>query len=317
MNNPLNFFDNLYGLDHWSVSNDFDFLNSVLDDNLFSDYWDFVRLFNDCVSLNDPFDNLRNFNYLLDCLNDWNGLLDYSINNLMPDFNMVFNLFCISVLYLWDNLFNDFFNFNNLWNLNNLFNNLFDNDRNFNDFFDNFGFRMNDYFLDNLDLSDFNLDIVLNLFDFNNSLNLNDLFDYFFDCYDFWNLSYDLNDSLNYLWNFNNSFDNLFDLNNFFNDVCNNDRHLQRNIDDFLYFFDSFNFDNFLSNFVNCNNLRNLDNSIDNLLYNLLNFNNFGYNSEDFEDIVNIDNTHDFLSDHSDNSFIHFENDSSSNFNFL
>lgn len=83
---------------------------------------------------------------------------------------------------------------------------------------------------------------------------------------------------------------------------------------DFLisrYFNDLFN------DFFNRNNLWNLNNLFNNFFNNFFDFNNFRYNSEDFKDIINTDDSHDLLINHTNYSFIDFKSDSSSGSNFF
>lgn len=81
-----------------SVSDDFNFLNSILNDEFLSYNWHFVRFFDDGIGLNDSFDDLWNLNKLFDSLNDWNRFFNNSVNDLISNFNVVLNLFRVSVL---------------------------------------------------------------------------------------------------------------------------------------------------------------------------------------------------------------------------
>ena len=75
---------------------------------------------------------------------------------------------------------------------------------------------------------------------------------------------------------------------------------------------------NYLFNdFLNRNDLRYLNDSFNNFLDDFFDLNNLGYNSEDFKNIVDIDNSHDFLVDHSDDSFVHFQNKSGFSLDFF
>ena len=106
-------------------------------------------------------------------------------------------------------------------------------------------------------------------------------------------------------------------MNNLFNDVSDNNWHFEWDIDDSFDFFDPFYFNNFFGDFLHCDNLRYFNNSVNNFLYNFFNFNDLWNNSEDLEDVINFNNTHDFLSDHSNNSFIHLKNNTSFEFDFF
>jgi len=83
-------------------------------------------------------------------------------------------------------------------------------------------------------------------------------------------------------------------------------------MDDLFDFLISWNFYNFFNDFFNCDNLWYFNNLFNDFFDNLLNFNNLRYDSEDFENIINADNTHNLLVNHTDNSFIDFKSNSSS-----
>lgn len=315
--NLLYFLDNFSVLDNNSVSDNFDFFDSVLDNDFFSNNWDFIRLSDNCVGLNDLFNDLWYLDNFLNSLNDWNWLFYDSVNNLISDFDMIFDFFCVSVLNNRNNLFDYLFNLDDLWNLHNFFNKLLHNDWNLNNLFNDFRLRLYDNFLDNRNLSNLNLNVVDYLLNFNNSLDFDNLFNNFFNCYDFWYFFDYFNNSFNDLRNFNYSLNDSLDWDNFLDNVGNDDWHFKWYIDDSFNFSNFFNFNNLFSDFIDSDNLWNFDNSFNNFLDNFLNFNNFRYNSEDFQDIIDINNTHDLLSDHSNNSFVHFEDSTSSDFNFF
>ena len=128
-----------------------------------------------------------------------------------------------------------------------------------------------------------------------------------------------------YLWyfldHFNNFFYNYRNFNNFFNDVFNRYyflnciciyfRHLKFNITNLFNFFDHWIINNFLHYFLNNFNFRNFDYSFNNLFDDFFNLNYFRHTSKHLQDIINRNNTHDFLSDHADDSFIDFQSNSS------
>lgn len=150
----------------------------------------------------------------------------------------------------------------------------------------------------------------------------NSVVDYFlddnwlFDFHDFFNVNRGLNqlgdfdnsldDFLHDSWHFNDLLNDLFHLDYFLYHIVNILYHFNRNVNDFFNFLDLWHFDDFLYDLFDRNHLRNLNDSLNDLLNDLLDFNNFGNDSEDFKDIVDIDNSHNLLVDHSDDSFIHF-----------
>lgn len=317
LNDLFNFLHNFSVLDHYPVSDHFHFFDSFVYNDLFSNNWNFVRLSDNRVGLNDFFHDLRHFDNFFNGLNDWNWLFDDSVDDLMSDFNVVFNFLCISVLDLSNYLLDNFLNFNDLWNLDNLFNDLLHNNWDFNDLFNDLWLRLHDYFLYNYNFLDLDLDIVLNSFNFDDFFNFNEFFDNLFDSHNLWNFLDDFNNSFNNLRYFNDSFNDLFNCNNLLNDVSDDDWHLKRYIYDSFDFLNSFNFDNFLSDFLDSDNLWDFNDSFDNLFDDFFDFNNFGDDSENFEDVIDINNAHDFLSDHSNDAFVHFENNASSEFDLF
>jgi hypothetical protein len=142
-------------------------------------------------------------------------------------------------------------------------------------------------------------------------------------------LNHNLN--LNNLWYLDDSFNDLFDdsgdlhylfsilehLNNLFNNVVNVSDDFNRNVN---YPFNLLNLDHlndFFSNSLDCNDLRHFDHSFDNLLNDLLHFNDFGDDSEHLKNVINVNNSHYFLIDHTDYTFIDIQNNSSSTFDLL
>lgn len=137
LDNFFDLFHDLSGLNNRSVSDNFYLFNTILNDDLFSYYWYFIRLFYNSISLNNSFNNLWYFNNFLYSLNNWNWLFDNSINNLISNLDKILDLFSYSVFDLRNNLFNDLFYFDNLWNLNDLLDDFFNDDWNLDYFFDN------------------------------------------------------------------------------------------------------------------------------------------------------------------------------------
>ena len=129
-------FHDLSGLDNRPVSDNLDLFNTILNDDLFSYYWYFIRLFNNSISLNDSFNNLWYFYDFLYSLNNWDWFFNNSIDNLISDLDEVLDLFSDSVFNLRNDLFNNLFYFDNLWNLNDLLDDLLNYNWNLDYFFD-------------------------------------------------------------------------------------------------------------------------------------------------------------------------------------
>ncbi len=316
LNYPLYLFRNLFDDLDWDFNLSDDFLNTILNNNLFHNLLYLSNFLNDSLNSHNFFNNLWHFHNSFNSLDDWNWSLDNSINWFISNLNMVIDLLGSYNLNLWDYLFNNFFNLDNFRNLDNSVDNLF---YNYWDLFDNFNysFSWNNFFNDDLNLLNLCFDMVHNLFYFNNSFYF---YLSFFDSVNnlnLWNLLNNFHNSFNNVRNLNYLLDCSFNWNDFLYNVRNDSRHFKWNIDnslDFLYFL---NFNYFLNNFLNWNDLRNLNDSVNNFLHDLLNFNNLGDNSEDFKNIIDINNTHDLLINHADNSFVDLESSTCFSFQFF
>ena len=95
-------------------------------------------------------------------------------------------------------------------------------------------------------------------------------------------------------------------------DCVDYNRHFNRHRNLFLNLSDFLNLDNFFNNFLNSHNLWYFHYTIDNLLDDLLNLDHFRDNPKDFQNVINIDNSHNFLVNHTDDSLIDFKCNSSS-----
>ena len=159
--------------------------------------------------------------------------------------------------------------------------------------------------------------MVDNLLNLNNLFHLNYSFFYSFNHFDFGYFPDDFYESVNNLWHFNRLLNDPFNWNDLLNVGWYDVGYFQRNIHNPLHFLDLFDFNNLFNDFFNWDNLRHFDNSVNYLLNDLFNFNDFGDNSEDLEDVINVDNTHNFLVDHSNDSLINFQNSSGFPFKFF
>ncbi len=123
LNNSLYFLNYLSCLNDWSISKYLFFYDSILINKFLSNNLNFIWLSNNCICLNNFLYNLRNFYNFLNCLNNWNWLLDNSLNYLIFNLNMILYLFS----NLWSIDWNCYLYFllylNNLWNLNNFLDN--------------------------------------------------------------------------------------------------------------------------------------------------------------------------------------------------
>lgn len=147
-------------------------------------------------------------------------------------------------------------------------------------------------------------------FDLNNSFYLyyilsEDLYlNYFRD------LSFNFNKSFNNCWYLDYSLDNILDWNYFLNLSIINNWLFKWDIYNTINFSDLFYLYNLLNDSIYSHNLWDLNYSFYNLFDNLLYFYNLGDNSEHFKYIININNSHDLLSYHTNDSLVHLWNDS-------
>ncbi len=137
LHDPLYLFNNFPCLDNQPVPDNFHLFDSVLHDNLLPDDWHLIGLFDNGIGKDDLFDDLWNLYNLLYSLDDWDGFLDDSIDYLIPDLNVVLDLFGGSVLDLRDYLFNNFLDLNDLRDLDYSLYQFLHNHRNLNDLLHN------------------------------------------------------------------------------------------------------------------------------------------------------------------------------------
>ena len=140
-----------------------------------------------------------------------------------------------------------------------------------------------------------------NSFDFNNSWNFDNFFNDFF-----------LNSG-----HFNNFFNNTWDLDNLFLGIVYNFNDFNWDMNNFFNFLNSWYFDDPFNNFFNWNNLWNFNNFFNYFFNNLLNFHHFSGDFENFEDIINWNDSHDLLIDHGDDCFINIKDCTCFSFNFF
>ena len=302
--NLFNYFSDNFNRDLHLFDN---FLNSILDDDFFNNSFDFLDLLNYSLNCHYLLNNLGNLNHSFNSLDDWDWPFNDSINNLISYFDMIIYLLGSNNFLLGYDFFYNFLDFDNLGNLYNSVNYFFHNHRDLSNNL-NHSFCWDDFLNKNFHLLDSSLNMIHNSFDFNNSFNLDWPLFYSFNYLYLRNFPNYLHNPLNDLRNFHNLFHYSFNWNHFFHDVRNNCGNFQRHIDDLLYLSNSFDFNNFLDNFFNWDNLRNFYDSIYDFLNNLFHFHNLRNNSKHLENVVNIDNAHNFLVNHSNDAFIDFEN---------
>lgn len=97
-------------------------------------------------------------------------------------------------------------------------------------------------------------------------------------------------------------------MNNFFLYGLDYDWYFDRDWNLLFNFSNLFNFHNFLDYLLDDNNLWYFNNPVNYFFYNFLNLNYFRVDFEHLEDIINIDNSHNLLVNHSNDSLIHLKN---------
>lgn len=121
----------------------------------------------------------------------------------------------------------------------------------------------------------------------------------------------------NYCWNFNYLFFNSWYFNKFLFNLIINLSNFNRSINNLLNFYIFRLNNNCILGTLYRHHFRNFNTSFHYLLDYLLNLNDLRNHSEDFKNIINTDNSHDFLIDHTNNSFIDFKNYSCFNSNLF
>ncbi len=118
LNDFLNHFLNGSVLHNGLFNYSFNFFNSVSVDNFFNDNFNFDWLFDNVVNLNDFFNDSRDFDNLLDYLNYGYHFFNNSVDRFVPDFDVVSDVGCRDILDSFDDLFDNFLNFDDFWDFN-------------------------------------------------------------------------------------------------------------------------------------------------------------------------------------------------------
>lgn len=116
---------------------------------------------------------------------------------------------------------------------------------------------------------------------------------------------------LPFCWDFNNLLFDCWDFHEFLDDTVHDFHHLHWFVDYLLDLDILGNLHDLFHVFLDGNHLRHLDYSLDHFLHYLFNLNDLGNHSEDFQNIIDIYDSHDLLVDHSYYSFIELEDCSS------
>lgn len=313
-NSSVDNFFNLFYHGNWMIHDSFNFFYSISVDYFLLNNFNFFysRYFN--LNLNYLFNYLGNFNDFLNSLNDGDRYFYNNFDNFRHSDRLVDYFSSTFEFSNFHRFFNDTIEgFNNL---NNSFNNFLLNFFYFYNFSNDFLYSDN-FFLDYfnfLDLRDSMVDDFLNNDWF---FNLYYLFLDYFDFHNLGNFYHSLNNLFDNSWYFNYLFGVLRNFDNFLDNVINCLNNLDRNMDDLLNLLNFHNFHGSFNNSFYRDNLRNFNHSIHNFLDYLFYFNDLGNHSKDFQDIININNSHDFSIDHTNDSFINIQHKSTFSFQFL
>ncbi len=122
-------YDFLYGpiLNNGLLYNSLYFFDSISVDNFLYNDFDLDWFFDNVMNLNNFLYDLWNFDDFLHRLNDGNNFFDDSVHRLIPDLNVVSNVWSWHILYSLDNLLNNFLDLYDFGHFNsNLYNLLYD-----------------------------------------------------------------------------------------------------------------------------------------------------------------------------------------------
>ena len=288
------------------LDNDFNRLNDLFSYQLFSDNLDLFYSFPFDNYFNNFFDNLGYLHNALNGPKDRNDFLYDSIHWFVYCFDMIVDFQRLPVFDNWNSYLNDSFNVLNPWNLNDSLDNFFFDDLNFHNFlYDglNWDYLLSVYF----DFLWLLLDMIDDSLNLNYSLHLNYLLHNRWYLDDTNYLSNHFYYPLNNGWHLHNSLGDLLNRNDLIHDLSLNYWNLKRNVHYPLHLHYFLHLNNLFYFLCNRNYNGYLNTPFDDLLNNLLHLNNFRHRSEHFENIVNINDSHNLRRDHPKDSFIHLK----------
>jgi hypothetical protein len=291
---------------HNCIDDPLDLLDAIDIHNLLLNNLNLLHAYDIILNGHNFLDDLWHLYDPLNGLDDGDGLFDDTIDDLIDGLNMIDDLAGVSVFHNLDDLLNNLLDLDDLWHLHDLLDNLLDYGRHFNDPF-NYSLHRYNLFLYDLDLFDLGHQVIRNpLHSYRHFLLDNPLYNGG-DFMDLGNLDHSFDDLLNHTWHLHNLLDNFLDFNNLFDHIVDVSDDLNRNVHDLLDLLHLDNFNDLLDNLLDGNDLRNFNDPLNHLLHDLLHLHDLGHNPEYFKDIIDVDNTHNFLIDHSDNALVHLE----------
>ena len=304
--NPLlYYFLHLLDQRNWHINYLLDFLNTILNNNSIPDHLNLSYLLLDGPHLNDLFYDLRDLHNSLFSLDDGNRFLDNLLDHLMLHLNIRNHLFLNFVLHSVYDLFDYSFYLYYLRYLDNLFDYSFDEGWNFHDSFYH-SFHWDNLLYFDSHFPDFRNHVIDLPLDFNNSVPFDNLFNHSIHLNYLRNLPNKFNVPLSNAWYFHYFFHYLLYWDDLLDNIIDNFRNFYWDVDYFLDLPDLLNFDDLFHHLLNRNNLRYFYNSVYDFLNNLFDLHNLGHDSEHLKNVIDVDNPHNLLVDHSDHSLVHF-----------
>lgn len=309
---PLDLLDDLGDGDDGPIYIYLNFLYPVLIDNFLSDNGDFIWLLDNGVGLDYPLDDLGHFNYLLNSLDDGNGLLDDPVDDLVPHFNVVLNLLGVPVLDLGDDLLDDLLHLDDLRHLDDLLHYFLHDDWDLHDLLHDLLLRWDHHLLDHLHLLDLVLDVVDHSLHLDDLLDLDDPVHELLDSHYLRHFLSHLHNPLDNLWHLDDSLNYPFHWHYLLHNVGHHDRgldwhqHFQLDLLDLLDLHDP------LLDPLHDHDLGHLHDPVHYLLDYLLHLDDFVHHSEDLQNIIHIHHAHDLLVDHPHHSLVQLQDHSRS-----
>lgn len=226
-----------------------DLFDSLLNDDVVSEHFDFLNLLLKCSHLHNLLNNLRNLDNLLFFLNNGDWSLNYSFNDLVFNLNIWNHLFLYSVFDLLHYLLDNFLNFDDLRNLDLNFDDLLNECWNLHNFLNN-PLYFNNFLYFYPHLFDFRNEVVCLLLNLHDSLNFHNLFNNNLNFDYLWDLSCDFYNLISHDRHLDHFLNDSLNGNNLLYNVVHNSGNFERHVYNLLHLFDFFYFNNLLHNLL-------------------------------------------------------------------
>ena len=170
--------------------------------------------------------------------------------------------------------------------------------------FTHYALHWYDFLLDDFHFADLRHCVVHDLLNDYWLLNFNYSLDYHLNLDNLRNLHYSFHHLLDDSGNFHNFFRVLRYFHHLLDHVINILDHLNWHMDDLFHFLNLHDFNWFFHYSLNSNHLWYLHNSFNHFFHYFLNLNDLGDHSEDLQDVIHINHSHNFLVDHANHALI-------------